>query len=99
MNDAPYTVLATFKAKPGNEQRMKELFTRLLAPSRAEDGCLDYYWYQSLDDPGRFVLYMNWRDRAAFDAHVRTSHVREAEQALEGILAEPSTETVWQSLG
>ena len=99
MKDAPYTVLCEFKSKPGAIRQMKDLSAGLLAPSRAEDGCIDYYWYQSLEDASKFVLYMNWRDQAAFEAHVRSSHVRAAEKALEELLSEPYSDSFWKSLG
>ena len=100
MSTAPVTVTVTCRAKPGMEQRTKEYFIGLLGPSRAEDGCIDYYWQQSLTDPAVFLLYMNWRDEAAFDRHVHDPLVSTFDQQLAGeLLAEPYVLTRWQQLG
>jgi hypothetical protein len=40
------------------------------------------------------LLYMEWRDKACFDAHVASPHVQRAEQRLEqeNLLTEPAGE-------
>lgn len=40
--------------------------------ARAEPGCIEYLFAEALDDPGRFVVVQQWRDRAAFDEHYRS---------------------------
>jgi len=42
----------------------------------------------------RFLLYMEWRDKACFEAHIATPHVRHAEDRLkrEKMLIEPAKE-------
>jgi quinol monooxygenase YgiN len=41
------------------------------AATRAEDaGCLTYTFLQQSDAPCEFVLYEQWRDQAALDAHL-----------------------------
>jgi len=41
-----------------------------------------------------FLLYMEWRDKACFEAHIATPHVRHAEDRLkrEKMLIEPAKE-------
>jgi len=56
------------------------------------DGMEVYHWSQGADDPTRFLLSMEWRDKAAFDAHVATPHVQRAEEMLEDLLVEPAGE-------
>jgi quinol monooxygenase YgiN len=45
-------------------------------------------------DPTLFLLYMEWRDKACFEAHVASPHVQKAEQRIEGekLLTKPSGE-------
>ena len=95
-----FTVTAVFKTRPGYQQRMKEIIADVTRPSLLEDGCIDYHWGQGDNDPTQFLLYMNWRDRAAFDAHVRSDHVQRAEQQIAtlALLAEPAIETHWKHL-
>jgi quinol monooxygenase YgiN len=44
--------------------------------------------------PPLFLLYMECRDKACFDAHVASAHVQDAEQRIEmeKLLTEPSCE-------
>jgi quinol monooxygenase YgiN len=51
-----------------------------------------YHWSQGADDPTQFLLYMQWRNKATFDAHVATPHVQRAEELLEDMLVEPAQE-------
>ena len=94
------TVTALFKVRRGQEPRMKEIIEDVTHPSLLEDGCIDYHWAKGENDPTQFLLYMNWRDRAAFDAHVQSVHVKRAEQQIAtlDLLAEPAIETHWRHL-
>jgi quinol monooxygenase YgiN len=94
------TVTVTLKAKPGQEQRLREVLANLIEPSRDEDGCLNYFMHQSLDDAQSFMLYMYWRDEEAFDRHVRTPWVQDFDTSqAKDLLAEPYILTRWQYLG
>jgi len=100
MGNAKVTVTVTCKAKGGLETRLKEVLTALINPSRAEDGCIDYYMHQSLSDPQVFLLYMNWRDEGAFGRHVQSPHVKEFDdRPAAALLAEPYPLTRWRHLG
>ena len=95
-----FTVTAMLKTPDNRVQHMREIIDDVTPKSLLEDGCIDYHWAQGEDDPTQFLLYMNWRDRAAFDAHVQSAHVKEAEQRIVtlGLLAEPFIETHWNRL-
>jgi quinol monooxygenase YgiN len=100
MTDAQVTVTVLCKAKPGMEERLKRTLAALIAPSRAEDGSIDYFMHQSLDEPSKFLLYMSWRDEAAFSRHVATPYVQEFDDRLaHELLAEPYILTRWRHLG
>ena len=43
----------------------------MVAPSRAEPGCLCYLLHESKDAPGVFVFYEQWASQAAFDEHLK----------------------------
>jgi quinol monooxygenase YgiN len=38
-----------------------------------EPGCLGYSFAEALDEPGHFLVVQQWSDRAAIDAHFRSS--------------------------
>jgi quinol monooxygenase YgiN len=89
-----YTVSATFHVRADAVDAMKQLIAEVTGPSLDEEGCQIYHWSQGADDPTMFLLYMEWRDRACFETHVATHHVKQAEEHLEQgkMLVEPSTE-------
>ena len=98
MKRTPYAVTAVFKTHPGGVEKMKQLIADVTAPSLGEDGCIIYHWSQGEEDPTWYFLYMNWRDRASFDAHVASRHVKKAEALLKDLLLEPSEELHWHRL-
>ena len=89
-----YIVAADFHVRADAIDVMKEVVAEVAAPSLNEEGCQIYQWSQGADDPTFFLLYMEWRDKACFEAHVATPHVKHAEDRLgaEKILVEPSRE-------
>jgi quinol monooxygenase YgiN len=78
-----YIVAAGFHTRADAIEAMKQLVEEVTAPSLKEEGCQIYHWSQGADDPTLFLLYMEWRDRACFEAHVATPHVKHAEGRLE----------------
>jgi quinol monooxygenase YgiN len=59
--------------KPGTEEKCKEYLRILQEHSRQEAGCLMYVGHQSTQEPRRFLIYEQYKDQAALDAH-RNAH-------------------------
>ncbi|WP_456269425.1 antibiotic biosynthesis monooxygenase [Kushneria sp. AK178] len=76
-------ILATIDAKSGQEARVEAELTRVVAPSREDDGCLLYTLTRDSQRSSRFIMVEQWRDRAALDAHIATGHYKQMAQALE----------------
>lgn len=89
MTDTLLMIVARIKAKPGMEQRMQQDLLRLLTPTRTESGCITFDLLQDTNDPTIFVLYENWKDQAALDAHFQQPYVKQVLQAYEETLEEP----------
>lgn len=70
-----FALTAVWEAKPGSEAEVAALLRELQEHSRSEPGCLDYFAHRT-DDAATFVLYEQFADRAAFDAHRATEHFR-----------------------
>jgi quinol monooxygenase YgiN len=68
-------VIAHFTAVSGKETELRSFFETLVAPTRAEPGCIRYELNQDLDDPSTFTFVETFADRAAFDAHCATPYV------------------------
>ena len=71
VNAVTYTI-----AEPKIDEALV-LFDKLAIASRAEAGCLMFAVHQSISEAATFVLYEQWRDRAALDAHYETPHFKE----------------------
>lgn len=69
---APFVVLATITIKPGQVQRFVAAMDAQAVASRNEAGVVDFRVFQSDADPLLFYSVESYRDKAAFEAHVKT---------------------------
>ena len=65
-------LVAMVKAKPGEEDAVKEVLLSLVEPTRKEAGCLCYNLHQSKNDKSQFMFYEQWASKEALDAHGKT---------------------------
>ena len=86
MSELP--VVAVITAKDGSADVVRDALSALVAPTRAEDGCLSYALYESADTPGVFVTVESWRHPADLEAHLASDHIAQtfavAGEALAG---------------
>jgi len=83
----PLTILAKITAVKGKEDLLKRELTKLVAPTRAENGCLQYDLHQDNDDPTIFVFYENWETRDLWQMHMKAPHIAAYGQATAGAVA------------
>jgi len=93
------TVIARIKAKPGMEERAKQELLKLLAPTRAEPGCINYDMHQSVNDASLFLFHENWTSEENLKRHLETSHIRNWFQQADELLAAPVEITLWKQVG
>jgi quinol monooxygenase YgiN len=62
--------------KAGEEHRVAELFRSLQDASRKEPGCVTYIVQQHLEDPRNFLVYEQYKDEAALQAHRNSDHFK-----------------------
>jgi len=70
------TKRVTFVAKEGCEEKMKELLSAMVTPSKAEDGCLFYDIFQYENNRQKFMAVETWRDEVALDGHKASAHYK-----------------------
>jgi quinol monooxygenase YgiN len=92
------TVVVRLRAKPGEEQRVEEELSALLAPTRAEAGCINFDLHRSDEDPALFLVHENWESEAHLNDHFRTPHVEAWLAVAESVLAEPMELTRWHEI-
>jgi len=69
-----FVVIAQYRAQAGEAGRVEEALRKMVAPTRAEPGNLDYQVFRDPADRSLFVLFERYADAAAFDAHRATAH-------------------------
>lgn len=84
-----YTIIGTVTARPETREELASLLMALVAPTRAEAGCINYDFHVDAADPCVFVFYENWTDRAALDAHLAMPHLQPLFSQLDRLLACP----------
>ena len=72
-----FVVVAQWYAKAGADDQVAEILQTAVRNSRAEPGCVLFMANRSLDEPRKFVLYEQFSDKAAFEAHLATDSFRE----------------------
>ena len=68
------TKRVTFIAKEGSEEKMKELLSAMVVPSKAEKGVIFYEIFQYENNPRKFMAYESWENEAALDGHKDSEH-------------------------
>ena len=69
-----FVLVVRMKAKEGMEEQAVELARELAAASRTEPGCEAYVPCQDPEDARSFLVYEQYRDKAAFEEHGATEH-------------------------
>jgi quinol monooxygenase YgiN len=69
-----FVVIAQYRAREGEADRVEEALRKMVSPTRAEPGNLDYQVFRDPGDPSLFVLFERYADSGAFDAHRATPH-------------------------
>ena len=72
-----FTLVVRMTAREGEEERAAELIPRLVEASAAEPGNVHYLAHRDPEDPRVFLMYEQYRDKAAFEAHGASDHFKQ----------------------
>ncbi|PYV54888.1 MAG: antibiotic biosynthesis monooxygenase [Acidobacteria bacterium] len=64
----------TWVAKTGREAEVAAVFSKLTEESRKEPGCAMYLVHRHRTEPRRFLIYEQYKDEAALEAHRSAPH-------------------------
>ncbi len=98
MENQKVTVVARIKAKLGKEAQAKQELLKLLSPTRAEAGCINYDMHQSLDPQAHCLFHENWTHQGALNKHLETPHLKNFLNQADRLLAEPVEITLWKQV-
>lgn len=74
-------VVARYVVADGHAATVVRLLRANAEASRSEPGCLEFSVFQDADDARRILLYEEYTDEEAFQAHRLTPHFREIIEA------------------
>src|SRR5579859_6352596 len=69
-----FVIIAQYRAQGGADGTVEAALRRMVAPTRAEPGNLDYQVFRDPRDPSLFVLFERYADSDAFEAHRAAPH-------------------------
>ena len=71
-----YVLIARMTAREGEQDRAAEIIPELAAASSAEPRNVHYIPHRDPEDPRVFLIYEQYRDKAAFEEHGQTDHFK-----------------------
>jgi quinol monooxygenase YgiN len=71
-----FVLVVRMTAREGEQDRAVELIRELAKASAAEPGNVHYLAHRDPDDPQVFLMYEQYRDKAAFEEHGQTEHFK-----------------------
>ena len=71
-----FVLVARMTAREGEQDRAEELIRQLAETSAAEPGNVHYLAHRDPEDPRVFLMYEQYRDKAAFEEHGQTEHFK-----------------------
>jgi autoinducer 2-degrading protein len=95
-----YVVTALWHAEADKADRVAELVDELARTSRGEPGCVQFQPNRHAEDPVRFLLYEEYADETAFEAHSDSEHFKRLVlgEAVPDLL-EDRERIFWRSVG
>ena len=91
------TLVVTLRAKEGQHLLLEAELRALVAPTRKEEGCLQYDLYRGADQPGTFLFHEVWESREHHVAHTRTQHFLRWNARKDALLAAKES-AFWQQI-
>lgn len=78
------TIVANIIAKADKVELVKTELTKLIAKTRAEEGCVNYDLHQDNSNPAHFLFHENWTSRELWQTHMGAQHLKDYMAATEG---------------
>ncbi|MDH0645330.1 antibiotic biosynthesis monooxygenase [Pseudomonas sp. GD03858] len=91
-------VTASFLVKAQGLESVLEVLTTLSEATLQEPGCLDYGYYQSLENPLQLTSFEVWQDEEAEALHWQSEHLEAALVQVSGWLQGPAQVTQYRRM-
>ncbi|MFD8388932.1 putative quinol monooxygenase [Streptomyces sp. NPDC059680] len=93
-----FAVVAQYQCAPADADTVRGALRTMRELVRSEPANLAYEAHEVVDQPGAFVLYERYTDRAGFEAHKETEHFAELIRATVFPLLKERTITFAETL-
>src|SRR5216683_6985603 len=87
-----YFVIAEIVSKKDKADELRALLVPFAETSAKEPGCLVYTLMEVIGEPGRFLTFERWTDKAALEGHMVTPEIKAIVPKLDPVLAKPFTQ-------
>ncbi|WP_085907759.1 putative quinol monooxygenase [Kiloniella majae] len=78
------TIVANIHAKSDKIDLVRTELEKLIAITRAEEGCLQYDLHQDNDNPAHFMFFESWENRELWQIHMNAPHLAAYMAATDG---------------
>ncbi len=82
------TIVARILAKPEKRELVKAELLKLIEPTRAEKGCINYDLHQDNENENLFIFHENWESHELWQEHMNNAHLAEYIKATDGAVEE-----------
>ena len=78
--------IAKIDAKPEHREKVLFELSKIIAPTRQENGCISYDMYIDNSNSCVFMFYENWASEKDLDRHMESSHVSQCFEIIDDML-------------
>ncbi len=76
MEERPITIVAILEAEEGKRDFVRAEISKILAPTRAEEGCMAYILHEDNKNPNVFMFYETWASYDLWQKHLQSEHLQ-----------------------
>ena len=84
-------VLALFTAAPGKEDELERVLTRLIEPTRREEGYIRYDLVRGMGRSAELAFIEEWETPESLDAHSQAEHLRRVQAEAAPLMGAPAS--------
>ena len=82
-----FGVVAHIRSLPTKVEELRRQVLDLVSLTQHENGCISCEIIENENDPGEFTLLEKWSNEVTHHVHFTTGSIRDARQALSGLLS------------
>lgn len=80
-------IIAQIESKPEKLDFVKSELSKLLEPTRKEEGCIKYDLHQDNSNPNIFIFYEVWENKNFLEKHLSSPHLTGYVKATEDAIS------------